>query len=79
MKHYLILDDMIRKGGGYLKTSDVESAGVSRVYLSGYVKAQGLKRVAHGLYVSADGWPDGMFVIQHRFEEAAFPMRQPCS
>jgi predicted transcriptional regulator of viral defense system len=67
-----ILDSLIRENGGYIKTSDAEGSGVSRSYLGDYVKARGLTRVAYGLYIAEDAWPDGMYVIQSRFPNAVF-------
>jgi predicted transcriptional regulator of viral defense system len=67
-----ILDTLLRDGGGYIRTSDAESAGVSRSYFGDYVRKHGLERVAHGLYATEDVWPDGMHVIQSRFPSAVF-------
>jgi len=63
---------LLAENNGYLKTADVVALGISRTALGGYVRANGLERVAHGLYVSGDAWTDGMFVIQTRYPEAVF-------
>jgi predicted transcriptional regulator of viral defense system len=67
-----ILNALAEKGKGYLRTADVQRAGVSRSYLGEYVKKRGFERVAHGIYASQDAWPDGMFVIQTRYPHAIF-------
>lgn len=64
--------DLLQENNGFLKTSDVVAAGVSRTVLGGFVREHGLERVAHGLYMSQDAWEDGMFVIQTRYPRAVF-------
>ena len=67
-----LLDALLRENRGYLKTSDVVRAGVSKTFLGEYVRNCGLERAAHGLYVSQDAWADGMYVIQARYPRAVF-------
>jgi len=66
------LYEILKKNNGFLKTSDVAAAGISRAYLGGFVKANSLERVAHGIYMSEDAWPDNLFVLQQRFPSAVF-------
>jgi predicted transcriptional regulator of viral defense system len=66
------LSSILQKNNGFLKTSDVVAAGVSRTVLGAFVRNHELERVAHGLYMSKDAWEDGMFVIQVRYPEAVF-------
>jgi hypothetical protein len=72
MGKFEMLDTLIQKNKGFLKTSDATQAGVSRAYLSEYVHGRGLKRVAHGLYMSEDAWEDGLYIIQARYPLAVF-------
>ena len=72
MKHANKLTDLMKENKGFLKTSDVVAAGISRTALGGYVRNNNLERVAHGLYMSQDAWTDGLFVIQVRYPEAVF-------
>jgi hypothetical protein len=72
MKKFEELGFLIQKNNGYLKTSEAVAAGISKTYIGDYVKAQGLERVAHGLYMSPDAWEDGMYVIQVRYPLAVF-------
>lgn len=67
-----VLDALVEKGLGYLKTADAVAAGVSRTYLGDYVRANGLERVAFGLYRTQDAWDDGMYVLQSRYPDAVF-------
>ena len=67
-----LLDNLIKLNLGYLKTSDATEAGISRSYISQYAKAHNMERVTNGLYLSPDGWPDEMYVIQTRYPQAVF-------
>ena len=67
-----ILDSLLKKNNGFLKTSDVVHAGISRSYLGEYVEKKNLKRIAHGLYMSPDAWEDDLYVMQTRYPQAVF-------
>ena len=66
------LDELMRNNGGFLKTSSAIEAGVSKTYIGEYVRRRNLVRVAHGLYISEDAWPDAMYVLQVRYPLAIF-------
>lgn len=72
MGKFEMLDALLEKNKGYLRTSEVTQAGVSRPYLSQYVHNRKLERVSHGLYMSRDAWDDGMYVLQVRYPLAVF-------
>ncbi len=72
MNKFEILENLLNKNNGYLKTADAFSAGISRTYIGEFVRERNLERVAHGLYISPDAWIDGMFVIQVRYPLAIF-------
>ena len=72
MGKFEMLDSLLEKNNGFLKTSDAVAAGISRPYFSEYVRNRGLERIAHGLYMSEDAWGDGMYVIQTRYPQAVF-------
>ena len=72
MRKTEILDSLLQRDNGFLKTSAAVRAGISRTYLGAYVRERGLERVAQGLYISPDAWEDGMYVIQVRYPEAVF-------
>ncbi|MFO7636119.1 MAG: type IV toxin-antitoxin system AbiEi family antitoxin domain-containing protein [Clostridia bacterium] len=72
MNKFEMLDALLQKNNGFLKTSDAIQAGISRTYLGEYVRDRDLERVAHGLYMSQDAWEDGMYVIQTRYPQAVF-------
>ena len=72
MSKFEILDALLQKNNGFLKTSEVSYAGISKTYFGEYVRDKELVRVAHGLYISQDAWEDGMYVIQVRYPSAVF-------
>jgi len=72
VKKFELIDSILQKNKGILKTSDVTGAGVSKQYFYEYVKTRGLERVERGLYMSADAWADGMYLLQKRFPQSVF-------
>ena len=72
MSKFESLDSLVQESNGYLKTSEAVALGVSRPYISEYIRVRGLERVAHGLYMTPDAWDDGMYVIQTRYPAAVF-------
>ena len=58
------LDMMTEKNNGYFFTSEVVDAGISKTYLSKYVKENKFEQTAQGIYVSDETWIDELYVIQ---------------
>ena len=58
-----LLDEMVDQGNGYLRTSDVVARGVSKPTLAEYVQARNMERVAHGIYLSEEAWPDDLYLL----------------
>lgn len=67
-----IISSLVEKNHGYLVLSDAVAEGISRQYVIEYAKSHGYERVASGLYLSEDAWPDGMYVIQMRYPRVIF-------
>jgi hypothetical protein len=55
---------MSEKNAGYLFTSEVVEHGISKTYLAKFVKENEFEKVAHGIFVAADVWPDKLFILQ---------------
>lgn len=66
------LDNIVKRNNGYLRTSDVVASGISKTYLSEYVKKRNLDRVAKGVYMTEDAWLDELYLIHLRNKEAVF-------
>lgn len=69
---YSKLDEMLDAGGGYLLTSDVVRAGISKPVLAAYVSKRALSRVAHGVYFSDDYWEDELFLLSIKNKAICF-------
>jgi len=63
MSSSLLLDRFVSEGNGYLQTETVVKHGISKPMLAAYVRAHHMERVAHGLYLSPDAWPDELFQV----------------
>ena len=63
MGKYEALEKLDRDG--YLFTSDVVRSGISKTWLARYVKDMGYERVAQGVYVSPETWPDDFQEKRH--------------
>ena len=64
MTKYDQLNRLVEDNNGYLFISDGEDAGISRTYMSQYVKDNEFEQVAKGIYVSSETWPDMLYVLQ---------------
>jgi len=63
MNKFEVLDNLVKEGNGYLCTSDVLKAGISKTLLSSYVKEKKMERVEHGVYLSNDAWQDNLYEL----------------
>lgn len=61
-----ILEQLIEEDNGYLITSKAVAAGVSKPSVSKYIKEHGMEKVAHGIYILDDVFPDELFILQER-------------
>ncbi|MBR5786348.1 MAG: type IV toxin-antitoxin system AbiEi family antitoxin domain-containing protein [Clostridia bacterium] len=57
---------------GYIKTSDVEAAGISRPMIKKYLDAGKLEQVRKGLYVLSDGLFDEFALLQVQSTKAIY-------
>ena len=58
MDNSLVLERLIEDNNGYLLTSMEVENGISKPFLAKYVKENEMERVARGVYISNDVWPD---------------------
>lgn len=61
-----ILQHLIEENNGYLLSSMVIEKNISKTFLAKYVKENGLERVARGIYITEDVWPDELYIMQVR-------------
>lgn len=67
-----MLEAPLEKGNGYIRTADALESGISKPTLARYVEAHGLERVAHGVYMSGDAWPDDYYLLAIRNRRIVF-------
>lgn len=66
------LDGMLLECDGVLLTCDVVKAGISKTYLMEYVRKLNLKKVAQGMYLAPDAWPDYLYLQQIRYPKLIY-------
>lgn len=66
------LHNMIELNNGYLFSSEAEALGISRTYISKYIKENSMEKVARGIYVTEDTWPDDLFVLQRTYSDIIY-------
>ena len=60
------IEAFIDKYNGYLITSLVCNEDISKTYVSKYIKEHGMEKVARGIYIADDVWPDELYILQQR-------------
>ncbi len=63
MSQFEVLDSLVKSGNGYLRTAQVLEHGVSKPTLAEYVRKRNMERVAQGVYLAEDAWPDDLFLL----------------
>ena len=72
MNQEKIMDSLLEAGNGYLFTSAVMENGISSMQLASYVKSRNMERIAHGVYISDDVWPDELYLLSQKNKNAIF-------
>ena len=67
-----ILETLIEENNGYLLTAMATEKGVTKPYLARYVKEHDMERVARGIYITEDVWPDELYIMQVRSSAVVF-------
>jgi predicted transcriptional regulator of viral defense system len=62
----------VKEGNGYLQTSAVLENDISKRTLAKYVALRDLERVAHGVYMAEDAWPDDYYLLFLRNSRIVF-------
>lgn len=66
MLKFQMMDALAEAGNGYLCTADVLAQGISKTTLAEYVRTRRLERVAYGVYMTEDAWPDELYRLNLR-------------
>lgn len=67
-----ILQQLIESNNGYLLSNAIRDNNISKAFLAKYVKEKGLERVARGIYITEDVWPDELYIMQVRNKAVIF-------
>ena len=57
------MQELLEKRNGYLLSKDVSELGISKTFMSEFVKKHNLERVAQGVYMSEDTWQDDLYIL----------------
>ena len=63
MSRFELMDIIVESGNGYLRTAQVLDAGISKPTLAEYVNSRNMERVAQGVYLAEDAWPDDLYLL----------------
>ena len=77
MTKRMILEQLVKKNHGYLLTSLAEKNQISRTYVMEYVKEHAMEKVARGIYITDDVWPDELFILQTKNPTVIFSGETP--
>lgn len=72
MTQFEQLKKLTEKRNGFLVTADVMKEKITRPVLLNFVKKHNYERVAHGIYLSPEAWPDDMYLLQLRYPNIVF-------
>lgn len=63
---------ILAESNGYLQTTDAIRNGISCHTVLDYVQKNDLQKVAHGVYMSDDAWPDEYYLLAIRNKKIIF-------
>ena len=69
MTKFDLMDQLLKQNNGVIRTADIVAAGVSKTYFAEFIKNRKLEKISHGIYTSADAWPDTMYFFQLRYHD----------
>ena len=72
MTQYEQMDLLLEQNKGMIRTAEILNMGITKTVFYRYTNEKSLKQVAHGIYASADAWPDAMYLLHLRFGQIVF-------
>lgn len=72
MDKRIVLERLIEENNGYLLTSMAVENKVTKPFLARYVKEMEMEKVARGVYITDDVWPDELYIMQVRSSAVIF-------
>ena len=72
MTRFDVLDNLVETGNGYLCTSQVVENGISKPTLAEFVRVRNMGRVAQGVYLAENAWPDELYLLSLSNSQVVF-------
>ena len=72
MNRFDVLDKLVETGNGYLCTSQVVENGISKPTLAEFVRVRNMGRVAQGVYLAENAWPDELYLLSLSNSQVVF-------
>ena len=72
MTRFDVLDKLVETGNGYLCTSQVVENGISKPTLAQFVRVRNMERVAQGVYLAENAWPDELYLLSLSNSQVVF-------
>ena len=57
---------------GHLTLSEIQKMGISKTYAMEYIRKHGMEKIARGVYVSDETWPDDLYLLHLRNKGIVF-------
>lgn len=70
------LESLISDNNGIVITNEVGKQGITRFYLTIFLREEKLNRVSHEVYVTPDAFEDEMYMLQMKSPKWYFYMKQ---
>lgn len=67
-----ILSQIVEEQNGYLRLVDAQNRDISKYTVMGYIKKNGMEKVASGVYLAQDAWEDKLYSLQIRNRKIIF-------
>lgn len=67
-----ILSQIVEEQNGYLRIVDAQNRDISKYTVMGYIKKNGMEKVASGVYLAQDAWEDKLYSLQIRNRKIIF-------
>jgi len=72
MDRYEKINDLLGSNNGFLIVQQAKACGISSKFLSQLVVENIIEKVAYGLYLGAEYWPDPFYIAQYRCPKLVF-------
>lgn len=72
VKHYEVFEQIVSDKRGIIRTADATSVGIPKPTFYKFIKDNKFEQVAHGIYLSSNGWLDAMYIVNLRSQQTVF-------